>query len=354
MARRLAELAELVGGEVAGDAEPAVEAIRDARRRRSARPLVPEPTRATASRPRRAAPARCWSAPGVASSASATCWSCADPALRPGPAARPLPSAGASPAAGRPSHGGGRRRLRRRSHARTSGRMAVIGAAAGSRPARCVRALRRGRRPGAGWASAACSIPTPCSTTAPRSARGCVVHAGVVLGADGFGYATHGGVHHKVPQVGRVVVEDDVEIGANTAIDRATPGGDPDRRGHQDRQPGAGRAQRAGRPAAVSCAAQAGIAGSDAAGRRRRARRPGGRRRAPRARRRRAGGGQVGGAVDGRAAGTQVAGIPAIEPRKWRRQQAMLAAPGGDEPPAAGARAPARWSERREARRSGE
>jgi UDP-3-O-[3-hydroxymyristoyl] glucosamine N-acyltransferase len=50
------------------------------------------------------------------------------------------------------------------------------------------------------------------------------VHAGTVLGADGFGYATHGGVHHKVPQVGRVVIERDVEIGANAAIDRATLG----------------------------------------------------------------------------------------------------------------------------------
>jgi UDP-3-O-[3-hydroxymyristoyl] glucosamine N-acyltransferase len=48
------------------------------------------------------------------------------------------------------------------------------------------------------------------------------VHAGAVLGADGFGYAPHGGVLVKVPQVGRVVIEDDVEIGANTAIDRAT------------------------------------------------------------------------------------------------------------------------------------
>ena len=49
-----------------------------------------------------------------------------------------------------------------------------------------------------------------------------VVHAGAVLGADGFGYAPRGGVLVKVPQVGRVVVEDDVEIGANTTIDRAT------------------------------------------------------------------------------------------------------------------------------------
>jgi len=46
------------------------------------------------------------------------------------------------------------------------------------------------------------------------------VHAGVVLGADGFGYTTEGGQHVKVPQVGVTVIEDDVEIGANSAIDR--------------------------------------------------------------------------------------------------------------------------------------
>jgi UDP-3-O-[3-hydroxymyristoyl] glucosamine N-acyltransferase len=55
------------------------------------------------------------------------------------------------------------------------------------------------------------------------------VHAGTSIGHDGFGYATAKGpdgvvVHHKIPQVGNVVVEDDVEIGANCAIDRATLG----------------------------------------------------------------------------------------------------------------------------------
>lgn len=53
---------------------------------------------------------------------------------------------------------------------------------------------------------------------------GSIVHAGAVIGSDGFGYATHGGVHHKVPQVGRAVLGDEVEIGANTTIDRATLG----------------------------------------------------------------------------------------------------------------------------------
>ena len=44
---------------------------------------------------------------------------------------------------------------------------------------------------------------------------------GAVVGSDGFGYETHAGVHEKVPQIGNVVIEDDVEIGANTTIDRA-------------------------------------------------------------------------------------------------------------------------------------
>ncbi len=50
------------------------------------------------------------------------------------------------------------------------------------------------------------------------------VHAGASIGHDGFGYATHKGEHHKIPQVGNVIIEDDVEIGANCAIDRATMG----------------------------------------------------------------------------------------------------------------------------------
>ncbi|MFH1406666.1 MAG: UDP-3-O-(3-hydroxymyristoyl)glucosamine N-acyltransferase [Candidatus Omnitrophota bacterium] len=50
----------------------------------------------------------------------------------------------------------------------------------------------------------------------------CILHAGVVLGADGFGYVQEEGKHNKIPQVGKIIVEDDVEIGANTCIDRAT------------------------------------------------------------------------------------------------------------------------------------
>jgi UDP-3-O-[3-hydroxymyristoyl] glucosamine N-acyltransferase len=52
----------------------------------------------------------------------------------------------------------------------------------------------------------------------------CLLHSGVVIGADGFGFVWTGEKHQKIPQVGGVVVEDDVEIGANTCIDRATVG----------------------------------------------------------------------------------------------------------------------------------
>jgi UDP-3-O-[3-hydroxymyristoyl] glucosamine N-acyltransferase len=51
-----------------------------------------------------------------------------------------------------------------------------------------------------------------------------IVHAGAVIGYDGFGFATSHGVHHKIPQVGKCVIEDDVEIGANSAIQRGAIG----------------------------------------------------------------------------------------------------------------------------------
>ncbi len=52
----------------------------------------------------------------------------------------------------------------------------------------------------------------------------CVIHAGSVIGSDGFGFAPQNGVYGKVPQLGNVVIKDDVEIGANCTIDRATMG----------------------------------------------------------------------------------------------------------------------------------
>lgn len=51
-----------------------------------------------------------------------------------------------------------------------------------------------------------------------------IVHSGAVIGSDGFGFVTVDGSHRKVPQVGGVRIEDDVEIGANTCLDRATTG----------------------------------------------------------------------------------------------------------------------------------
>ncbi len=49
----------------------------------------------------------------------------------------------------------------------------------------------------------------------------CILHAGATIGSDGYGYATNQGVHHKIPQTGNVAVEDDVEIGVNSVVERA-------------------------------------------------------------------------------------------------------------------------------------
>ena len=52
----------------------------------------------------------------------------------------------------------------------------------------------------------------------------CILHAGCVIGADGFGFAPTAQGYEKIPQIGIVTIEDDVEIGANTCIDRSTMG----------------------------------------------------------------------------------------------------------------------------------
>jgi UDP-3-O-[3-hydroxymyristoyl] glucosamine N-acyltransferase len=151
---------------------------------------------------------------------------------------------------------------------------------------------------------------------------GAVVHAGAVLGGDGFGYATHAGAHHKVPQVGRVVIETEVEIGANSTIDRATLGETRIGAGTKiDNLVQVGHNVQVGRHS-ILCG-QAGIAGST-----------------------RLGDGvvlagqagvaghlQIGdraqvaaksAALTSVAPGTTVAGIPAVEMRKWRRQTVLL------------------------------
>ncbi len=150
----------------------------------------------------------------------------------------------------------------------------------------------------------------------------CTLHAGVVLGSDGFGYATSRGRHRKVPQVGRVVVEDDVEIGANTTVDRGTLGDTVVGRGTKlDNLVMVAHGVRVGPDCLL--AAQSGIAGSTELGR----------------------GvsfaGQSGAAGhlrigDGAAVGAKsavledvpdgafVAGIPAVDHRTWKRSQAVL------------------------------
>jgi UDP-3-O-[3-hydroxymyristoyl] glucosamine N-acyltransferase len=151
---------------------------------------------------------------------------------------------------------------------------------------------------------------------------GSVVHAGAVLGSDGFGYATAQGAHHKVPQIGRVVVEGDVEIGANSTIDRATLGETRIGQGTKiDNLVQVGHNVQVGRHCIlcgqagiagsaklgdyVVLAGQAGVAGHIDLG----------------------DGAQV--AAKSAALGsvpprTRVAGIPAVDMRRWRRQAVLL------------------------------
>jgi UDP-3-O-[3-hydroxymyristoyl] glucosamine N-acyltransferase len=93
-----------------------------------------------------------------------------------------------------------------------------------------------------------------------------ILHAGVVVGSDGFGYAGAGRERIKIPQTGIVVVEDDVEIGANSTIDRATLGKTVIRRGVKiDNLVQIAHNVVVGEDSVV--AAQAGIAGSTRLGR---------------------------------------------------------------------------------------
>lgn len=65
-----------------------------------------------------------------------------------------------------------------------------------------------------------CHIGHAVTVSHSRIGNNVILHPGVRLGQDGFGYATEHGVHIKVPQLGRVIIEDNVEIGANSCIDR--------------------------------------------------------------------------------------------------------------------------------------
>jgi UDP-3-O-[3-hydroxymyristoyl] glucosamine N-acyltransferase len=66
--------------------------------------------------------------------------------------------------------------------------------------------------------------PNVCIRENVRIGKRVIIHSGAQIGSDGFGYVTDAGKHHKIPQVGGVIIEDDVEIGSNTTIDRATLG----------------------------------------------------------------------------------------------------------------------------------
>ena len=57
-----------------------------------------------------------------------------------------------------------------------------------------------------------------------RIGNDCILHSGCVIGADGFGFAPTAAGYNKIPQTGIVIIEDNVEIGANTCVDRATMG----------------------------------------------------------------------------------------------------------------------------------
>lgn len=67
-----------------------------------------------------------------------------------------------------------------------------------------------------------CSIGPNASVLYALLGDRVIVHAGVKIGQDGFGFALGKKAHLKVPQIGRVVIQDDVEIGANTTVDRGT------------------------------------------------------------------------------------------------------------------------------------
>ncbi len=70
------------------------------------------------------------------------------------------------------------------------------------------------------------SIIYPNVAVLERCRIGCrvIIHAGTIIGSDGFGFVFDSGRHHKIPQIGIVQIDDDVEIGANCTIDRATMG----------------------------------------------------------------------------------------------------------------------------------
>ena len=86
--------------------------------------------------------------------------------------------------------------------------------------------LHAGNYVGDGCKLGAACVLFPNATLYPRTELGqrVRVHAGAVIGSDGFGYVADEGAHRKVPQIGNVIIGDDVEIGANVTIDRGALG----------------------------------------------------------------------------------------------------------------------------------
>lgn len=68
------------------------------------------------------------------------------------------------------------------------------------------------------------TIGSNCTIECAHLGNGVVIHAGVRIGSEGFGWLEHGKTNRKIPQLGRAIIQDDVEIGANTTIDRGALG----------------------------------------------------------------------------------------------------------------------------------
>ena len=143
-----------------------------------------------------------------------------------------------------------------------------------------------------------------------RIGERCILHAGVVVGSDGFGYAYHDDSHVKLEHGGRVVLEDDVEIGANSTVDRGLLG---------ETRIGAGSkidnlvqvAHNVRLGPRCLLISQSGIAGSSVLGQSVVL----------------AGQAGVAGHLmlgDGVQVAAKSAGIPAVDAASWRRQQALL------------------------------
>ena len=69
-----------------------------------------------------------------------------------------------------------------------------------------------------------CTIGSNCSIECAHLGNGVVLHAGARIGSEGFGWLDHGRSNRKIPQLGRVILQDRVEVGANSAVDRGALG----------------------------------------------------------------------------------------------------------------------------------